>query len=106
MGKLEGEFYGIICGIIREKEKEMLETEANSPEAFHRSGELCALKKIAGLYKKTFLSEERRLLIKEASAFHAPDGGPDFNNMPNGQIAQHIAKLEGAFKLEKVGAAK
>ncbi|MFN2746951.1 hypothetical protein ACINLE_17575 [Bacillus sp. z60-18] len=99
MGKREDEFYKELCERIREKEREVSETEVNSPGYFHLLGALRALERFAEFYRLMFLSEERRLLIKKASAFHVPGHGPEFDAMTNGQIAQHIERMEEAFKL-------
>ncbi|MEC1824088.1 hypothetical protein ABE321_15955 [Bacillus paralicheniformis] len=42
---------------------------------------------------------ERERLIEKARSFHVPGHGPDFENMTNEQIEDHIKFIEKTFEM-------
>ncbi|MEK3814232.1 hypothetical protein [Bacillus sp. FSL K6-1284] len=99
MREREIEFYNRLCERIRETERKIAETDKADPCTPYHHGALRAFKWSAELYILMFLDGKRRRLTKKASAFHVPGHGPNFENMTDGQIEQHINKIEETLKL-------
>ncbi|MEK4448607.1 hypothetical protein N1I81_22495 [Bacillus sp. FSL M8-0052] len=49
--------------------------------------------------RKERVQRERRELMEKARSFHVPGHGPDFENMTNEQIENHIKFIEKTFEM-------
>ncbi|MCY8408983.1 hypothetical protein [Bacillus haynesii] len=49
--------------------------------------------------RKERVQRERRELLQKARSFHVPGHGPDFENMTNAEIKNHIKFIEESFEM-------